>query len=344
MSEHTENEQSEDGQTQVAVGTPGAMLREARAARHLSIDEMMGQTKLTDITLEALERDDFELLSEPVFIRGYYRKCAKILELNEEDLLAAYDAMQGGKPRTPKLVNLRRDTDEGVNWLVYLIYGLLGGLLVLLSIWWFTRTPEMPERPDVVEEAAVISEGGINQSDSSPDDSSDLPEVPAWARVDESEPESTRSGVDLALDDRIGAVSTSAAAEADEPANATAATPADDLVTEVSVAIDPPASAGSGNVPAPSSTTEEEQSSGTVRELKLQFNEESWVRIDDADKNRLLVGLISGNETRVMSGPAPFTIFLGNAPVVEVQIDGKGIDLAPYIQANRIARFEAGAP
>src|SRR3546814_13361853 len=43
----------------VVVLSPGTMIREARQAQHLSVDDLAGQTKLARTTVEALERDAF---------------------------------------------------------------------------------------------------------------------------------------------------------------------------------------------------------------------------------------------------------------------------------------------
>src|SRR3546814_1939496 len=76
----------------VVVLSPGTMIREARQAQHLSVDDLAGQTKLARTTVEALERDDFGALLEPVYVRGYYRKCATVLGVDEKALIAAYSS------------------------------------------------------------------------------------------------------------------------------------------------------------------------------------------------------------------------------------------------------------
>lgn len=79
--------------------TPGEILREGRLAHDYSIDDLCAQTKLSAHTVEALEDNDFQSLSQPVFARGYYRQCAKVLDLDVERLMAAYTAIAGETPR-----------------------------------------------------------------------------------------------------------------------------------------------------------------------------------------------------------------------------------------------------
>jgi cytoskeleton protein RodZ len=88
-----------------AVPSPGALLRQARERAGLGADDLAGQLKLAKGTLEALERDDFAALSEPVYVRGYYRKIAKVLPVGEAELINAYNARL--KP-SPAALPLRR--------------------------------------------------------------------------------------------------------------------------------------------------------------------------------------------------------------------------------------------
>ncbi|MGH8442392.1 MAG: helix-turn-helix domain-containing protein, partial [Nevskiaceae bacterium] len=76
------------------------ILRQARERAGLGADDLAGQLKLAKGTLEALERDDFEMLSEPVYVRGYYRKIAKVLPVAESELINAYNARTKPKPVT----------------------------------------------------------------------------------------------------------------------------------------------------------------------------------------------------------------------------------------------------
>jgi cytoskeleton protein RodZ len=58
---------------------PGRLVREARERARLSTEDLAAQIKLARNTLDAIERDDFAQLNEPVYVRGYYRKLSKVL-------------------------------------------------------------------------------------------------------------------------------------------------------------------------------------------------------------------------------------------------------------------------
>ena len=88
--------------------SPGTLLRQARERAGLGAEDLAGQLKLAKNTLEALERDDFAALSEPVYVRGYYRKIAKVLSVSEADLISAYNARTKPAPTTPAMRRIPR--------------------------------------------------------------------------------------------------------------------------------------------------------------------------------------------------------------------------------------------
>lgn len=128
--------------------SPGAQLRAAREAADLSVESFAAQTKLTVATLEALEADDFGALLEPVYVRGYYRKCARLLGLSEEELIAAYNARVAYEPpRPPTRIRLSASADvSGTGgglgrWLGLLLLLAIAGLVGYL---FFAPTPSPP--------------------------------------------------------------------------------------------------------------------------------------------------------------------------------------------------------
>jgi cytoskeleton protein RodZ len=92
MNEMTRESQAEAPETEAPPPPdgPGILLRQARERAGFALEDVAGQTNLSRSTLEALEKDDFALLSEPVYVRGYYRKLAKVLPVGEAELLEAY--------------------------------------------------------------------------------------------------------------------------------------------------------------------------------------------------------------------------------------------------------------
>lgn len=121
--------------------SPGALLRLARERAGLGAEDLAGQLKLAKSTLEALERDDFAALSEPVYVRGYYRKIAKVLAVSEQELISAYNARSQPAPSTPAMRRIplaggvaagasRQSRGPGV----WVIVGLVGLVILLFTL------------------------------------------------------------------------------------------------------------------------------------------------------------------------------------------------------------------
>jgi len=114
---------SESGQASV-----GQLLRDAREAQGVTLEDAAVRLRLMHRQVEAMERDDFESLGQPVFARGFVRNYARLLGLAPESLLAR----MGGAPAEPAAVS-PVEPPLPHSWLTspWLILSLLGLLLVV---------------------------------------------------------------------------------------------------------------------------------------------------------------------------------------------------------------------
>ena len=110
--------------------TVGQILREAREAQNISLDDVALRLRLMHRQIEAMEADDFRSLGQPVFARGFVRNYARLLGLDPDELLAR----MSGAPAEPTLV-AQGEPPMARSWLTspWLIGGLLG-LVVLVAI------------------------------------------------------------------------------------------------------------------------------------------------------------------------------------------------------------------
>jgi len=82
----------------MAKGTFGERLKRERELREISIDELTKSTRISQRFVEALENEDWAKLPGGVFGRAFVRTIARYLGLDEESLLAEYDAARGSIP------------------------------------------------------------------------------------------------------------------------------------------------------------------------------------------------------------------------------------------------------
>ena len=73
-----------------SAGSIGARLRTAREARRLTAEGVAKQLNLDVTVIQALENDDRQNLPAPIFVQGYLRSYARLLELPESELLDDY--------------------------------------------------------------------------------------------------------------------------------------------------------------------------------------------------------------------------------------------------------------
>ncbi|MBL6751311.1 MAG: DUF4115 domain-containing protein [Nevskia sp.] len=309
-----------------AVG-PGRIIRLARENASLGVDELAKLTRLSRATLDALERDDFTALGEPVYVRGYYRKCSKALSLAESELIAAYERLAVPKaPQAPtKLLIGSGETRFGKGrrgqwrWLVWVL--LLGAVLGAgarfvhsLPGYSFSLRPSLSTPPaGQAAGAPAAAETGA-------------PTAPAAATAPAAEPPAATAAP-------------TAAAAADAPAQLAAAAPQPAAEPALASGNAPAAAPPPAGEPAASAGASSAIAAAGAATLELSFKSASWVRVEDSTGAVLLSGTVQAGNQQSVSGKPPYALFIGNAPGVSVVFGGKAVDLQPYIKQNDTARF-----
>ena len=78
----------------------GPALRRAREIAGITLDEAARDTRLTPDQIGALEREDFDLLGEEVYVRAMLRTYAQYLGLKPDKVMSAY-AKHAEEPELP---------------------------------------------------------------------------------------------------------------------------------------------------------------------------------------------------------------------------------------------------
>jgi cytoskeleton protein RodZ len=123
--------------------TVGRYLRQEREKKGVSLDSVAKVTRITMENLEALERDDFQAISAPVFVRGFLRSYANYLGLDPQELVSRYDSQTDlfKAPRAKETPQPPKEENPLTKYLVYLCI-LLGA--VALSFYYFQRSSPPP--------------------------------------------------------------------------------------------------------------------------------------------------------------------------------------------------------
>jgi cytoskeletal protein RodZ len=120
----------------------GALLREERRNRSLDFPQVARMTRLREPFLRAIEKEAWDELPAPVFVRGFVRSYARALGLDEQRVLALYDQARPLEPSVPRPLLEPEKTGRGRRILLILLLGVLAG--ILLYLWQGHPAPEWP--------------------------------------------------------------------------------------------------------------------------------------------------------------------------------------------------------
>lgn len=300
---------------------PGARLREQRERKGLTTAQVASELHIDRRMLEALEDDRFDDIGAPIFVKGHLRNYARLLGLDTEELVAAYEAAY--QPTDPTLVAHRPDgprmehasSQAWVGWLGWLFLLVLA---VLLGGWWYYE-----------------QEGG-----------GELVLSPASEPVSIATPTLTPSAGNEATGTPPEPVEEDAAAGNGEAADSTAAdaTGADEVegprVIMPESPLDTAPAVERSQPPAERASTPPAIGQGLV----LEFAEESWVEIYDAAGRPILYDLMPAGARREINASGELRVFLGNADGVEVFVAGDAFDVSPFRRRDSTARFTVSVP
>jgi cytoskeleton protein RodZ len=74
-------------------------------------------------------------------------------------------------------------------------------------------------------------------------------------------------------------------------------------------------------------TTPEVQALGSGSGIRIEFDELSWIEIQDGSKNKILVGEFPKGTQRIVEGLPPYSIWVGRASAVRMSYRGEPVDL-----------------
>ena len=86
--------------------SPGEQLRKARQGYRWSVEDVAANLNLTANVVRALESGNHEELPEAIFVRGYLRAYARLMEIDESVVLTDADGAEGGSIGSVVLSNL----------------------------------------------------------------------------------------------------------------------------------------------------------------------------------------------------------------------------------------------
>ena len=295
---------------------PGDRLQAARIEAGLTIDDIANRMHLSNSILEAIEENDFDEITAPIFVKGYLRAYARILSLDEEEMIQQYinfysyedPPINSTSNTSPEISS----DDARIKWTTYVVIFVLCGLL---AAWWWNKNQEQ-------NAGEVVSlDAEQTQTDVELTNESSQPVI-----VESSEKNTETIIAATTVEDSQESDST----EPELPARSEPA--AEATVAPEVVAINNSAS-GTPDLTA---------STGLGR-LEITINADTWADIKDANGERLAYDLLRADRQLSLTGQAPFTVFFGNGHGVEMTFNGEEVDLSSNTRDDNTARFKIGS-
>jgi len=302
-----------------AIPSAGTLLGGARERMGLSVGEVANHLKLSIRQVEALEADAFDRLPSPMFIRGFARSYARLVQVDPHPVMLALDHHFPPPPAgvvepagvTPGLVRQPLPSaipfptsDRPSRWL-HSVAGLLAAVVVgFLAFEWFgpARAPQAPIQGAGSAAPSEAVQSGV------------LPLQPLAPGVGAPGATSDPSVVAPAVE------------------GATPTTPVAPGATEAPAPTTP---VGASSTAA----SEIGDAFGTgPRTVRLSFDRESWVEIRDARGRLIFSQLNPPGSSQEVQGEPPLSLVVGNARSVRLAYGGRDIDLAPHTRVD-VARF-----
>ncbi|TVR61567.1 MAG: helix-turn-helix domain-containing protein [Candidatus Competibacteraceae bacterium] len=319
----------------------GAWLAQVRTDYDAGQRDVAHHLGLNPTLIQAIESDDFARLGPPVFVRGYLSRYARLLNLPEAAVLERYRQQTGvGQDPPPlKVVHPRRRQTRvrdlrglfylllivGVGWTAVQHLGDLdpGKLMAL----WSSDPSE--DRPLIANQPTTTTQTRYPfQSESSGTPAT--PSQPAPA-----EPASTPL---------VPPVTVKSPAPAESPATAEAfSAPAMESTSPASSDGEPAAVALASSAAGSEEHDDDDPVAPPLAQearLTLEFSDDCWVEVKSADGGVLFSGLMKANTKRQITGTAPFSLTLGNAPAARITLDDRPIDTTVYVpRRGTVSRF-----
>lgn len=340
-------------QDQTALTTTGERLRQAREQLGLSQQAVAERLCLKVTTVKEIEEDKANPNLASTFLRGYIRSYARLVHIPEEEILpmlakqAPIKASKVAPMQTFALGKTRKKRDGwlmGFTWLIlFVVIGLTG------AWWWQNHQAQQKDISDMADQSSAKLNQGGDDSDQSGDDNSGADaagQTPADQSASASAQATANSTAPAANSNSTtapaqpGAAASAPAANGNEPAKTQTNETAAQAPAAATPAVSPSAAAPSmPTAPATVATGSDASGNGLV----MNFTADCWLEVSDATGKKLFSGIQRHGAKLNLVGQAPYKLKIGAPAAIQIQYQGKPVDMSRYVRSNQVARLTIAA-
>lgn len=305
----------------------GERLFVARESQGLTIAEVAKAIHLSQDIIDAIERSDVDRLPQPTFVQGYLRAYAKHLRLDEAHILEDYSKAVPHALETelhPR--STVADEASSASPFVKSVSISLVVLMLMAAIYGVYNyySGMLDSRHEVEENSALL----LPETSDPMEAMESRPEI-FGQETEAAEFSTTAAELDGPQIDSVNNLPQADVLQQVVPESVVTPEPVAELPVQTAEIINPDPEVPVKTPPIILGTDV----------VELAANEDTWTEVVDASDVGLFYDLVRKNRTVVLKGTAPFNIFLGNAPAMQVKVNGIKIDMTKFVRSNKIAHF-----
>lgn len=318
---------------QNAALSTGVRLRNAREQLGLSQQAVAERLCLKVSTVRDIEEDKAPAELASTFLRGYIRSYAKLVHIPEEELLPMMEKqapVRAAKVAPMQSFSLGKRRKKRDGWLMSFTWLVLFVVIGLTGAWWWQNHKAQQE-----EITTMADQSSAELNGSAGEGAQSIP-LNTDASATASEPQAVTAGT----------ANTATAQTAAPVVDQTAQAPADNAVvspSQANVETAPAATADNAVQPLPSDPAGLTAAAADPNALVMNFSADCWLEVTDATGKKLFSGLQRKDGTLNLAGQAPYKLKIGAPAAVQIQFQGKPVDLSRFIRTNQVARLTLNA-
>ena len=136
---------SMDELNDTGIDNPGIQLANIRQQKGYTIEYVASKLHLRARIIELIENGEFDLLPEPVFVKGYLRAYSKLLGVSPDPFLTVFNAQYIFEKKPERaLWQSKRESHKAeyiIRWFT-VIFAI--GVMVAVGIWWQKNRDSQP--------------------------------------------------------------------------------------------------------------------------------------------------------------------------------------------------------
>ncbi len=318
---------------QNAALSTGVRLRNAREQLGLSQQAVAERLCLKVSTVRDIEEDKAPAELASTFLRGYIRSYAKLVHIPEEELLPMMEKqapVRAAKVAPMQSFSLGKRRKKRDGWLMSFTWLVLFVVIGLTGAWWWQNHKAQQE-----EITTMADQSSAELNNSAGEGAQSIPLNTDTSATASETPAATANTTD-----------TTTAQTAAPAVNQTAQAPADSAVvspSQANVETAPATTANNAVQPLPSDPAGVTAAPADPNALVMNFNADCWLEVTDATGKKLFSGLQRKDGTLNLAGQAPYKLKIGAPAAVQIQFQGKPVDLSRFIRTNQVARLTLNA-